>query len=194
MAESGRFSMFIDQPKTLSGEGRLEVYRALNRLRYVSNYYFFFLSLSLSPSTSQLNLAPPQPITHRKHFCHRHYDKNTIYHHSKIKRYSYRFRVAKTTQTEKENDQRKGNEGGNGFFLFKKLFGRPDNRWVCVLDGGGPVPSKSCGGCVLVKKGEEPSGTNRNLVNTPFSPYDQHKKGVSQLFFFTFCFFFFFPL
>lgn len=46
MAESGRFSMFIDQPKTLSGEGRLEVYRALNRLRYVSNYYFFFLSLS----------------------------------------------------------------------------------------------------------------------------------------------------
>jgi hypothetical protein len=47
MAESGLFSMFIDQPKTLSGEGGgLEVFRALNRLRYVSNYYFFFLSLS----------------------------------------------------------------------------------------------------------------------------------------------------
>jgi hypothetical protein len=127
-----------------------------------------------------LNLAlAPQTITHRKHFSSSH------------QRYFKRF-IQKRKQ---KNDFVLPWQPNH--FLFCFVFFLTGELEEQQVDGGGPVPSKSCGGCVLVKKGEEPSETNRKIGNTPFPLDDQlkkrGKKGVSQtssFFFYSFLFFF----
>ena len=66
-----------------------------------------------------------------------------------------------------------------GFFT-----GTGTTAGVPCVDGGGPVPSKSCGGCVLVKKGRNQVGaigTSQIPLYTVQSwiNYKTRKKGVS---------------
>jgi hypothetical protein len=76
-----------------------------------------------------------------------------------------------------------------GFFT-----GTGTTAGVPCVDGGGPVPSKSCGGCVLVKKGRNQVGAIGTLqipLYTVQSTIKHGKKGFPKLplfLFLTFCF------
>jgi hypothetical protein len=176
------FFLFIDQSwkKLREGGGTALVFGALNRLRYVSNY-----TISLSLFLLFFFLFPDWIWRWRRKPSR---TENISHHPIKdILKDSFKKGNKKTILCCHDNQT---------IFCFVLYFltGELEQQQV---DGGGPVPSKSCGGCVLVKKGEEPSGTNRKIGNTPFPLDDQlkkrGKKGFPKLplfFFISFLFFF----
>ena len=71
-----------------------------------------------------------------------------------------------------------------GFFT-----GTGTTAGVPCVDGGGPVPSKSCGGCVLVKKGRNQVGaigTSQIPLYTVQSTIKHGKKGFPNFLYFSF--------
>ncbi len=149
-----------------------------------------------SPSTSQLNLAPPQPITHRKHFSITSLRLNTIPSFKNKCSFSFRFRVAKTIDSREkkiimlnEKETRR-----KWIFVFKKLFGRPDNRWVGV-GWWWTRPVKELRWVCSREKGGGTKWDQQESSQYPFFPIRPTKKGekgVSQLLFFSLSFFFIF--